>query len=640
MSHLALTDAQQRMYGQYFSSLGPIYPVDEATAVIIKSASCPVPGYRGEMYMDSMGHIIEQYLGGRNIFSGWTKFVPIPTKTTYTFKMDQVIRKIFFPVVSEGFFTERTGGVGQRTWSIVFESQNSTLKPIVEVSVLKKEYYAARLVELNTSKLASMTALVQLQQSRAQTESNLRQLKATIALNEQEKIAVAPQLAQVEREVATTRTSLAQRKGEMEKSLQKLKEEGGKITALGKFLTICPKIDFPIESAEITAFQGIFHAVKAVLDAVEDPHCLFSKISNSLSPLLNPANGPQQQELIGVLGPTEAGKSTLVNHLLNVPLVYRNHRVEAADPAQEIAKIGHTTVSETLLANIYSAPGSPFVFADCGGLFDTRGILENILTVASAKLILSNASNLRLVFCMDVSFIRMERGNKLIESLKILRILLKGINQNDKSTLVLFTHPYFDPLTEECVSNKTILGQLEGLAQSRAEKEEAELVRFLLRDKGKYVRVYNPLADSSKEEVSKLLIGLDRIENPKEAIQGSYSTDTVRRVKEEAIPLAHSTVREFQAYKNARELFEQFKNQEAQLMQRKAQLETRVTAANRLIQENEARKIVLERELANLSTQIRLKTSEADRTNMEITKLNTEDLVTFQGNGSSWTIKP
>lgn len=638
MSHLVLTAEQRDVHQKWLPTLGPIYPVDETTAVIVVSQPCAIPGYRAELRLDAKGYLI--FPNGANRLMGGLWIVPIPTKTTYAFTGECTIKKIFFSVVPGGFFTERTGGVGQRNWSIVFESQNAQLRPTVEVSVLKKEYYAARLLELNNRKLASITALTELQKSLGQVENSVMQLEAAIQQKQEEKRALTQQVNLINSELQVVRTQLIARRGEVERSLQILKEMGGKIGGLIKFLKLCPQIDFPIGCQEISAFQEIIPGLQELVGEMDDPQCLFSKISKELDPLIQENRPFVGKELIGVLGPTGAAKSTLVNHLLDVPLVFRNKRVEVVNPTQEIAKIGHsTTVSETLLAKVYSASGSPFVFADCGGFFDTRGILENILTIASAKLTLSVAGNLRLVFCMDVSSIGVERGNKLIENLIILKTLLKGLNPDDKSTLILFTHPYIDLLTGECVSQETVLEQLKGLEQTRVEAEEKELIRFLLRDEGKYVQVYDPLSDGSKNAISQLLGQLSKIQTPKQAIQGSYSADSVRSLREEALPLAIRSTSAYAAYQTKKALYRQLEIQENQLVQKKAQLDARVNEATQFIQEKEALKSPQVQQLPNLRSQIQKKAKEGDDDNSEITKLNTNDLLIFQGNGKGWTIK-
>lgn len=78
------------------------------------------------------------------------------------------------------------------------------------------------------------------------------------------------------------------------------------------------------------------------------------------------------KDVVIIVGPTGAGKSTILNHLAGSRIYSEKvgrKWILNADP--DVAKIGHT-VSETFAPNVWVAPSGQY-FIDFPGFKDTRG---------------------------------------------------------------------------------------------------------------------------------------------------------------------------------------------------------------------------------------------------------------------------
>lgn len=76
------------------------------------------------------------------------------------------------------------------------------------------------------------------------------------------------------------------------------------------------------------------------------------------------------------LGPTRAGKSTLMNACLGTAYERAGHRVQAISGEVEYAKVGHRSNSETMHPNV--VVGSEYALVDCPGFDETRGLAQTI----------------------------------------------------------------------------------------------------------------------------------------------------------------------------------------------------------------------------------------------------------------------
>ena len=129
----------------------------------------------------------------------------------------------------------------------------------------------------------------------------------------------------------------------------------------------------------------------------------------------------QSKELMGrdlviFLGNTGAGKSTTANYLagfpmktiharyLNIPGVVGGKKVVVDEEKCKelglpggVAKIGHTTRSETFIPQLIMAPSVKLDFLDCPGFLDDRGAAVNIANAVNIKTALKNAKSVKVI---------------------------------------------------------------------------------------------------------------------------------------------------------------------------------------------------------------------------------------------------
>jgi hypothetical protein len=247
--------------------------------------------------------------------------------------------------------------------------------------------------------------------------------------------------------------------------------------------------------------------------------------------------------IVALIGNTGAGKSTAVNGLLDRVLIrdIRNGSIKVKNEQDEVAKIGHRPgVSCTLFTNVYSehpitGTAQPLVFADCGGFLNTQGA-DEIPIVASLKLTLENAASVRLVLCYNANALLVDRGVHFNEFVRTtLRKLITDYQDArcKDSIMFMFTQPRM--FVNDRISppvRYTIGNLLEELADLRDGSDPTSELRmlldFVLRDKGIYVSLYDPVCEGeqdngSRDDVLKTLIKMKEIEKPKGFFRTAYS---------------------------------------------------------------------------------------------------------------------
>lgn len=118
-----------------------------------------------------------------------------------------------------------------------------------------------------------------------------------------------------------------------------------------------------------------------------------------------------------MVGNTGAGKSVFVNDMLGCTMyevVDENTGDTVIDCESPIAPIGHTKLSETYLASVYTHGRSPFAFVDSPGFDDNRGVDVEIANMFSIARVAKCAKKiLGVVFLVSFHTLQSVRGKGL-----------------------------------------------------------------------------------------------------------------------------------------------------------------------------------------------------------------------------------
>ncbi len=296
------------------------------------------------------------------------------------------------------------------------------------------------------------------------------------------------------------------------------------------------------------------------------------EVIEMLKGAMEQAKKAKGKDIIALIGNTGAGKSTAVNQYLgkHLQLVHQGRSciIQVAEGEVEIAKIGHRAgTSETRYTRIYEENGCPFIFADCGGFFDTRGVATDIAVVTSSKLTFENANSVKLILCFDASAIKTDRAIHFTQSINlVLGTLLKDYKKHSDSILIMFTKPTMGldgKLFSASDARLTLVAIMEDLSGP-----QKELYKFILRDHGKYVCVCNPLSNESRDENLAIMQQMKKIENTQEVFQAAYSTNSQLKLLEEMTAIAIIGSELYNAYSFTCETIQRYKEEMANLQKK------------------------------------------------------------------------
>ena len=149
------------------------------------------------------------------------------------------------------------------------------------------------------------------------------------------------------------------------------------------------------------------------------------------------------KEITILLGPTGAGKSTLINYMigLEMSLVVDerdwSEKVEVKGTAA--AKIGHGTDSETLYPAVYEDKVSTSVYGDFPGFSDNRGIDEKVVTSFTTQMAVEKAKAVRgIVMVVDYEALDAQKGHSFKELTCCLSHLFKQPDEIKNSICFVF----------------------------------------------------------------------------------------------------------------------------------------------------------------------------------------------------------
>lgn len=261
------------------------------------------------------------------------------------------------------------------------------------------------------------------------------------------------------------------------------------------------------------------------------------------------AQQAHKKDVVAFIGPTGAGKSTMVNHLLGKRMVFKERerrgitrlpdRIEVE--GEEIAHIGHGRItSETIYAQTYPLPGQTNqAIVDCGGFYDTRGLANEITVVTSVKLTLEAARSVKLAICCEYATVMATRATGLTELVQTALGGLLADYQANNAVLFLITKPTPDlrnrmPTAETVVEHiRQIIEELGGPGSERS-----RIYQYIIRENGRYVVLYNPEDDRSRVETFNLLKSMDPIRNTQNAFNPAYSAQAGLALLEEVVAIA------------------------------------------------------------------------------------------------------
>lgn len=179
------------------------------------------------------------------------------------------------------------------------------------------------------------------------------------------------------------------------------------------------------------------------------------------------------QKVILFLGPSQSGKSTLINYLLGA--LYENKGILKLKNGTERAAVGNGFDSVTDLPTVYPVESQRAVaLADTPGFFDDRGNMQRIMTTLSLeKLVKQMQSCGGLVFVVDYTTLTANKAETFFQLARTCCTLLNLTTQDQSSTLFAFTKVTPNLRSEQLLSQ---LQQFEASLSAKLAKIEMKSV--------------------------------------------------------------------------------------------------------------------------------------------------------------------
>lgn len=475
---------------------------------------------------------------------------PPPLSTPVNYTAGFPIRSLTLVPQLTGQYVNAKGAPGETQFSVIFQSHDAGARPNVSIHVWKKDFYAAQITQLQatkagyfqakTNELEKMQALEGTKNNITKMLESLRDHKAMQRSYSQAEEQLVDEIGVVEKELEGCLLS-------QKELLQQMEQHGPDIRTLIDLLPVINQLMIPVVQQRHPAIQQFSArdiSKDALIGSTSNPNSLLGKTLVSLNTILSDSKKAEGKDIIAVVGNTGTGKSTAVNYLLGIPMQYKPRKeggiVEVADGQREIAKIGHhLAASETLYTQVYENTHVPFVFADCGGFFDTRGASTDVSVVASLKGVLESAQSVKLVLCFDSRILNSERGRLFHQTMALtLKTLLKNYRTHSGSVLLMLTKPTFG-LDNTLFDSKEACGMIAEMMKDLPDgSEQKELYQFLLRENGKYICVCNPLSPDNRDQIHYIFNRMTPIQKTEHAFQVACSAETQVALFEEMSRIA------------------------------------------------------------------------------------------------------
>lgn len=311
----------------------------------------------------------------------------------------------------------------------------------------------------------------------------------------------------------------------------------------------------------------------------------FGSLSNEVLRLLREAireaGKAPGKDIVALIGNTGTGKSTAVNDFTGHRIVYVpriiggvEERVMRVAEGVGIAPIGHEG-SETLYTHIYPEnpiPGTSLVLADSGGFLDTRGKEKEIAVLTSLKLTLENSRSARIVLCCEGKTIAAERGIHFVQFAQTaLKDLMQDYQRFSRSIFLMVTKPprFEDDYGEPPISytERSVVKILQKIKIGFPRDSGAMgVLDYLLRDDGRYIGVYRPTAEETKERILERIREMAGIEDPRGFFKIPYSPGVKLKLIEVMTEISVNGTRLYQNFFNNLEMIERLNREKGKLI--------------------------------------------------------------------------
>ncbi len=483
---------------------------------------------------------------------------PPPPETYYfSFSSPHVIRKIEHierKFNDGGWFQNERGGVGSTSYHIEYELPHGMAYAPKSICLYawRRDVFRDAVTDYTNkyrSALEKKQSIVkkQMHLQAKVSELDLLQLQIKNCQNQLDGIRASSYQADMEK------SSLSSRYDELVKLRDRLKAkiraEGPDIRALIEAVLIIHQLGIPVFQAPPPALQEFNNRELSIAvdhwvgEKVNAKGLLGSSVLN-LAPIVAQSQLARGQSIVAVVGSTGTGKSTVINHWLGSKIELRGEgfhtHLVVADGDREFSKIGHSKInSETVYTQVFSSLNLPFRVADCGGYFDTRGLDAEMTAMTSLTSTLSSANNVKLLLAFNSNSLN-ERAVSFFEALEMsLCRLLVDYAKHRNSFAVVFTKPYIN-YRGRVFDSEMALEILRGIKEELAHEPgiKKDLCNLVLRERGKYVFVYNPLVDSSREGLLEIVNDLTPIRQPSGIFRVAISPQASKEIGEVMIQTA------------------------------------------------------------------------------------------------------
>ena len=201
------------------------------------------------------------------------------------------------------------------------------------------------------------------------------------------------------------------------------------------------------------------------------------------------------QSLVLFIGPTGAGKSTLINYLHGSryqSIKGLKKQLKLCNDICEVAEVGHeATISKTLLPNIYELAGNEFKLLDLSGFGDTRSLAHKVAGGIAADYVIHVAKEVEaIVATIDLdSLISGKEG--FLRMISTLKETLGVLQQVDFENIVFAITKTPGDVSSEAIFETFVQPKLSNLQQksslSAEEIEEKRFYEFLSKHKQKLI---------------------------------------------------------------------------------------------------------------------------------------------------------
>jgi patatin-like phospholipase/acyl hydrolase len=243
-----------------------------------------------------------------------------------------------------------------------------------------------------------------------------------------------------------------------------------------------------------------------------------AKFQEDLESVHSDFSNTVEKDLVILIGCTGEGKSTVAQWLCREPLVAfpdpenpRNFLIQSAPGVSHGQlltdsgnAIGHGTVSKTTQPHPWVCQEENIVFADCPGLNDTRGILQEMKNALTMRQLFASSRQVRFLIVIEVALVEAQRGIAIAERMRALINMVPNVQPGNIAMVVTKHNEFSMPL-------ESIRNRIKDIATNQ---RNAQLKELLLSLEGKTEVFRSPtgMGDISGEtDRSKVIASIHRV---------------------------------------------------------------------------------------------------------------------------------